>query len=160
MRLTVSDGDGGVDEVVRTVEVASAVPAPGADSAGRDFWLMFNKNLLPLPALTLFITGAEQTSGLVEVPGITFEASFDVVPGTVTSVTLPVAAQTDGYDMRAPLGIHVTAGADVTVYGLNRVQYTTDAFLGLPTDVLGTNYVAASYPDCSGSATRDCRDGE
>ena len=34
----------------------------------------------------------------------------------------------------------------VTVYGLNRIKYTTDAFLGLPTDALGTAYRVVSDP--------------
>jgi hypothetical protein len=33
----------------------------------------------------------------------------------------------------------------VAVYGLNRIQYTTDAYLGLPKDVLGTEYRVLAY---------------
>ena len=42
-------------------------------------------------------------------------------------------------------GIHVTAQDEVTVYGLNRVVATTDAHLGLPTDILGTEYLTLGY---------------
>ena len=46
-----------------------------------------------------------------------------------------MATTTDGVSATA---IHVTAEAEIFVYGLNRYQSTTDAFLGLPTDILGT----------------------
>ena len=36
---------------------------------------------------------------------------------------------------------------EVTVYGLNRIQYTTDAYLGLPTDILGTEYIVLGWND-------------
>jgi hypothetical protein len=52
------------------------------------------------------------------------------------------------------LGIHVTSLQEVTVYGLNRIQYTTDAYLGLPVDILGTEYFVLGYPvTLSGLAT-------
>ena len=35
---------------------------------------------------------------------------------------------------------------DVSVYGLNYFTQSTDAFLGLPTDALGTDYRVMTYP--------------
>ena len=49
---------------------------------------------------------------------------------------------TDGTE---DLGIHVTAADEVTVYGLNREQFTTDAHLGLPTDILGNDYLIMAW---------------
>ncbi len=31
------------------------------------------------------------------------------------------------------------------MYGLNRIRFTTDAYLGLPTDILGTEYIVLGY---------------
>ena len=42
-------------------------------------------------------------------------------------------------------GIHVETLDEVTVYGLNRIKFTTDAYLGLPTDILGTQYLVLAY---------------
>ena len=39
----------------------------------------------------------------------------------------------------------MTSLAEVTVYGLNRITATTDAYLGLPTDILGTEYITLGY---------------
>lgn len=36
-------------------------------------------------------------------------------------------------------------GVEIAVIGLNQVPYTADAYLGFPVDVLGTDYVVATY---------------
>ena len=150
VRLRVDDGDGGEVTTTRSVVVGKA---PGRqDSSGRDFWLAFPTNYIEEPALTLFIAGEKATTGTVEVPGVDFSADFTVTPGQVTSVTLPAQAQLSG-SSEGPQdrGIHVYAGADVSVYGLNRIKFTTDAYLGLPTDSLGTTYRVVSYGGAGGS---------
>jgi hypothetical protein len=35
--------------------------------------------------------------------------------------------------------VFVTANDEVAVYGINKRIFSTDAFLGLPTDILGTD---------------------
>ena len=95
--------------------------------------------------LQLFIAGDARTTGTVEIPGLDFTQAFSVTPGDVTTVDLPPAAQQESSDTVENLGIHVTAGAEVTVYGLNREAATTDAFLGLPVDALGTEYINLGY---------------
>lgn len=122
-----------------------AAPALAAlDSKGTDFWLMFNANFNP-PAMSLFITGDTATNGVVSIPGIGFSTPFPVVPGAVTTVVLPATAEVTAVDSITNQGIHVIANAEVTVYGLNRLQFSTDAYLGLPTDVLGTDYINLGY---------------
>ena len=115
------------------------VPALAAeDSKGTDFWLMFDANLSP-PEMSLFITGDTNTSGVVSVPGLAFSAPFTVTPGTVTTVVVPAGAHVTALDSVTNQGVRVVANDEVTVYGLNRVPATTDAYLGLPTDILGTS---------------------
>ena len=123
--------------------VTSAM-AQQADSKGTDFWLMFNANLTA-PTMTLFIAGEEATNGTVEIPGLAFSTPFNVVPGTATTVSIPAAAEVTAVDTVQNKGIHVTASKEVTVYGLNQRANTTDAFLGLPTDILGTEYINQGY---------------
>ncbi len=118
----------------------AAVAAP--DSKGTDYWLMFTENLNP-PALSLFITSDVPTTGTVAVPGIGSATTFAVAAGGVTTVTLPMPADATV----GSKGVHVTAANEVTVYGLSQAQFTTDAFLGLPTDVLGTEHIVLSYPN-------------
>lgn len=124
--------------------IALAPAMAAVDSKGTSFWLMFPANL-STGALTLFITGDVATTGTVSVPGVGFSTPFSVTPGAVTSVTLPSSAEVSAVDTVTNQGIRVVANAEVTVYGLNRVQATTDAFLGLPTDALGTDYINLGF---------------
>ena len=116
------------------------------DSKGTDFWLMFNGNL-GTPTLTLFITADVNTSGTVDIPGLAFSTPFSVTANAVTSVVIPGSAANHISDIVDNLGIHVTSLQEVTVYGLNYIAFTTDAYLGLPTDILGTSYVVLTYPN-------------
>jgi RHS repeat-associated protein len=113
-------------------------------SKGTDFWLMFNENL-GTPTLSLFITGEFATTGTVSIPGLNFQQNFTVTPGQVATVNIPSTAAVNTNDGIQNKGIHVVAQKEVAVYGLNRVQFTTDAFLGLPTTILGTEYITLGY---------------
>lgn len=124
--------------------------AQGNDSKGKDFWLMFNSNL-GSPTLTLFITSEVNTSGTVSVPGLSFTQNFTVTANTVTPVVVPAGAAQHTSDVVEKKGIHVTSLQEVTVYGLNYIPFTTDAYLGLPTDVLGTSYIVMSYTGAGNS---------
>ena len=125
--------------------LTGGVAQAALDSKGTDFWLMFNQNYYGGSALTLFITGDTATSGTVKIPGLGFSQAFTVAPGAVTSVVIPPGAEVDTNDVIENKGIHVTAQAEVTVYGLNRIVATTDAFLGLPSDILSTDYIVLGY---------------
>ena len=115
------------------------------DNSGREFWLAFPINHDASVDPILFITGRAATTGTVTVPGLGFTQDFSVTPGDVTSVAVPQAVNIPDSDVVGDLGIHVIAAEEVAVYGLNRIQYTTDAYLGLPVDVLGTSYMVLQY---------------
>lgn len=120
-------------------------PAGAAvDSKGTDFWVMFNQNNSTATS-SLFITGDVATTGTVTVPGLGFSQAFSVTPGVVTTVVLPTAVTAAGIDNIENKGVRVVANAEVTVYGLNRQPFTTDAFLGIPVDALGIEYIHVGY---------------
>ncbi len=133
--------------------IAPVLPEGRPDSKATDFWLAFTSNFDPsqlvVQTLSLFISGEAATTGTVTLPRLHYAIPFSVTPGVVTRVPIPSYASlydelhyTDGLQ---PTGIHVTAGAEVTVYGLSRIPATTDAFLALPTDVLGTDHLILGY---------------
>jgi len=122
-----------------------------ADSVGTEFWLTFQRNFDNTGVTpTLFITGAIETTGNVEIPGLGYSQTFNVTPGSVTTVALPATSTVTTADGIANLGIRVTSGEEVAVYGLNRRAFSTDAFVGLPADILATEYMVLSYPSVSG----------
>ncbi len=115
------------------------------DSSGTDFWLTFPQNYNTTPSLQLFVTSDTDTTGIVSIPGLSFTQDFSTTARMVTAITIPAAAELVTSDQVENLGIHVTSDAPVTVYGLNRIPYTTDAYLGLPTGILGTEYLTLGY---------------
>jgi hypothetical protein len=119
-------------------------------SYGKDFWLMFNDNSLGgSPTLSLFITSNVNTSGVVEIAGLAYTQAFTVTANTVTTVILPNTVAILSSDVIENKAIHITSVADVVVYGLNRRAFTTDAFLGIPTNALGLEHLIMSYVNLS-----------
>ncbi len=126
--------------VVSTPQPAGAVPT----TTGNDFWVAFTANDTSGAALTLFISGGSATSGTVSPSGGS-AIPFTVTPGHITSVSIPTSYELSSSDGIENKGIHVTAGAPITVYGLNDITATTDAFLALPTSSEGTTYRTLGY---------------
>ncbi|MBX7043393.1 MAG: T9SS type A sorting domain-containing protein [Ignavibacteria bacterium] len=123
--------------------MSSGLSYSAPDSKGTDFWLMFNGNL-GTPTLTMFITSDVNTSGTVTPQGGA-PIPFNVVANTVTPVSIPGSYANHTSDVIDNKGVHVVSNDEVTVYGLNYIAFTTDAYLGLPTDILGTSYVVLTY---------------
>jgi hypothetical protein len=68
---------------------------------------------------------------------------FTVTAGQVTTISVPIGAELETSDVVETKGIHITALANVTVYGLSSDRnpgfFSSDAYLGLPTTILGTD---------------------
>ena len=113
-------------------------------SEGTDFWVAFPPNSNSVTTLTLFISSNFSTSGNVTsvFPGV--NQSFTVIPGVVTQVDIPSGiALVDGIEDK---GIEITSADPISVYGLNYIIHSTDAFLALPVNALGLDYRIVSYP--------------
>ncbi|MFT5264204.1 MAG: hypothetical protein ACI8YQ_002950 [Polaribacter sp.] len=121
------------------------------DNIGTDFWLMFNENNSTSANQSLFISSTIATTGVVAIPGLGFNQSFSVTPGAVTTIALPSAVDMNTIDVVENKGIHVTSDTDVAVYGLNQQATTTDGFLGIPLDVLSTEYIVLGYIGLGGN---------
>jgi hypothetical protein len=141
--------DGEVEDYKITIES----PAPcDASYRGTDFWLTFPGNYPPSATaplkLTLCIAGAPGTTGTVAIGGLRFSTDFTIPAAGSSLITLPDAASLgDVNDVVQTKGIHVTSSATVAVYGLNRIPYSSDGYLGLPLGVIGKEYIVASYPN-------------
>ncbi len=118
-------------------------------TVGTEFWLTFPTSVGLVgdqAQLSLLITSQTGTTGTVQIPGLAFVAPFSVTAGHVTTVSLPLDADLGPVsDQVADKGIHVIALDPVTVYGLSRAPESSDAFLGLPVQLLGTEHMVLSY---------------
>jgi hypothetical protein len=133
-----------VAALVLTLTIAPAPAGAAQETRGTDFWIAFDRNYSGNPELTIFISGDTATSGEVTPFGMA-AIPYSVTPGAVTSVPVPSSLMIDVDNAVSDKGIHVTAGAPVSVYGLNRIQFTTDAFLAIPTEDAGTQFRVLEY---------------
>jgi hypothetical protein len=88
---------------------------------------------------TLEISSEVNTTGTVTIPGQNFNQNLTVAAHTTTQVL--VHQYHHNSDQIEARGIHVVSQQPVTVYGFNNVDFTMDAYLGLPTSALGRNYI-------------------
>lgn len=142
------------------------------DSQGKDFWLTFlpnfhryklQDNLRQSDSLYIFITSQEPTTGLITYTnriGQEFARTFSITdPTQIYTLRLSnegfelegfndsgrLAAGGGQNEQPALQAFHVESEKEVTVYALSQANTTSDAFLVLPTDALGTDYTVLAY---------------
>jgi len=116
------------------------------DNMGKKFYIAFPSNYYPDAEKKLFITSDVNTSVNVYIPSPLFNNNFSVIAGQTTIVSLPQNSELKVSDSLSYTTIRITANDDVTVYGINQRLTVTDAFLAIPVDALGTEYIVQSYP--------------
>jgi hypothetical protein len=119
---------------------------------GSDFWVTFPESYTTDPSnpkeISLCLAGAPGTIGLVEMPRLGVSQTFTIGPlGTTTVQLNPVLAELSGSDAIEDKGVHITAGGAICVVGLNHINFSTDGYLGLPTKLLGNEYLVLGYPN-------------
>ena len=131
------------------IGVSSAGAAERPDSLGKDFWVAFTQNYSGTPGVVVVHQRADghQWHGVGAGDRILAGLQCDAGSG-YDRQPCPSGAQLGDGGSGNPenRAIHVTANDEVSVYGLNRIVFTTDAFLGLPVDVLTTEYVVPRLP--------------
>ncbi|KAJ8038623.1 IgGFc-binding protein [Holothuria leucospilota] len=86
-------------------------------------------------------------SSKFQIDGIPFQETFEIQPRGFHRVSVPSELILGPTYERSNKVIELTASSDVSVHGLNYAPFTTDAFLGIPVDHLGLNYVVMSYEE-------------
>ncbi|XP_061169976.1 uncharacterized protein LOC133179199 [Saccostrea echinata] len=112
-----------------------------ADQAGKGH---FSK--MPLQ---LFITTASELPVNVQVQAPMVKDlyqgdNFMVKKGIIKQVSIPKSLRSQETE-RAKKAIHVVASDEIVVFGINQAHLSTDGFLGIPLDVLGTKYFVPSF---------------
>lgn len=135
------------------------------DTYGRDFWIAVPPNDHSSTGnrdpsiLSVFVVCNEPTTlrfesqkrdgtafnSTINIPGsAVWELRFATIDYELRGVTTP-GGQCVDCEEPIPSSIHVTTSTDVTVYAVIRDDNTSDAWLVLPTDALGTDYVVSTY---------------
>lgn len=114
------------------------------DNKGKHFVFSFIPNY-SAETLKLYISSENNTTGIVQIPSMNFSTSFTVTKNEIQTIVLPSAIQNLPNNQVSNYGIEVLSEDDIVVYALNRMQYTTDAALVLPTNSLGLEYIITTY---------------
>lgn len=98
--------------------------------------------------IELFITTTRTSTVNVQVTAPKYSSAinnqFTVTAGQVKQLFFSPDLRMSGSSF-GNKGMLVTADDEVVIYGVNKETYSNDAFLGLPTDVLGTEYYASTW---------------
>ena len=128
-----------------------------SDSWGRDFVIAFPENLYDRDAL-IIVTADVLTTGMVNIPGLNWSQDFIVQPHSAAEILIPMAAEVQGSGIVSNLGIHVTSDHDACVYVVHPgAPYgaSCDAYMALPSDILGNEYIILGYPETISGRGRD-----
>lgn len=127
---------------------------------GREYYLVFPESFdAPSSELLLLISSKLITSGTARIPnlfGVEFLELFSVFPTFVTGVQIPNLAITESFDQSfndavfVGAGMEIKASTPITVYGMNSQTGTTDGFLALPLEALGTEYYVMTWNALTG----------
>ncbi len=138
--------------IVSVGVISPAFAAP--DNQGTEFALGFMENYKNdgRPSdITFYLSAPENTTVTVQGEGYG-PKTFNVTAGEITTVTgLPLTFRAAGSGNIENKGLLLSAPDEFVVYGLNQKQNSTDAYLGLPTDVAGTEYIVPSFSNANRS---------
>jgi hypothetical protein len=141
---------------------SSASAQARRNNLGKNFYVAFGANEGGNEGenlMALYITSHTTAKGVVSVPAINFTQSFTTTPGAITTIVLPSDLSTTSVEIRLSevvlpgMAVHITADTDVAVYGMNHKLYSSDAFMALPVNVLGTEYRTMNFPSSGGAGS-------
>ncbi|MBE7171366.1 MAG: gliding motility-associated C-terminal domain-containing protein [Williamsia sp.] len=124
---------------------------------GKDFWVAYGNhvrmfssisNSTPAEKMQLYMTSDVNTSGTVDIPGISTSLSFTVTANQITTLDIPRAAALLDEGVYN-LGIHIKALKPVVVYSFIYVNSISGATLCLPVNTLGRDYYSINYTQIS-----------
>ena len=122
------------------------------DNAGTEFIIGFMENYDTDYDAEIFITTMEVVTVNVDISAPSYTATtifqqITVTAGTVQQVLLDPHLRMSG-SAKGSKAVYISADNNIVVYGVNKAWFSNDAFLGLPINVLGTEYYAITYNPC------------
>lgn len=133
------------------------VRGQSTSSKGTEFWTCYMDHISGTAGangsqMILYITSDVQTSGTVSFTDGTTSMPFNVIPNTVTFVTIP-AGQFLSTEGQFKKGIHIVALKPIAVYAHIYASSVSGATLLLPVNTMGKNYISLNYTQLSNSGT-------
>jgi len=132
----------------------------GQTNQGTEFYLTFlpayvQQNEADYDKLFLYITSHDETLVKVSIPSKDYYEEQLTIPNDIIvfefSPTLaqPYVKQWNEQPQNdkvyEKIAIHITSDEPISIYALTRYKHTSDAYLALPVEILGEEYIVASY---------------
>ena len=123
-----------------------------ADNRGKEFRIAFlpTNGYDDVPRVGLVIWAERPTRGTityVDDPGRSFTFTARAFADTVWLDTLPLLMPDPRRQQVSRRTLRAVFDDEVTIYGINTMRWSSDGFVALPDDVLGTQHVVLSYPN-------------
>ncbi len=131
--------------------IAGSTYAQNLSTEGDDFWVGFLENWDVGPnnpiILEIYISANDSTRATIEMPLKSAFQTIDtlVLPDRTLRLEIPTDLAMSTPANSSQNGIHITTDKDVSVYAMNKRQYSADMAVVLPTYALGNEYVVVSH---------------
>lgn len=131
-------------------QTPQAFPPVQYKTSGKEFYLVFLSSVSSDPTNTplrrVYISSRAHVRVKISHVGGTWSQTFQVLPKSLTPVTLPTWASLDRLEIEAAYRrvFKIEAEDDVAVYALSPNYLSSDGFMVLPKESLGREYVVAS----------------
>jgi hypothetical protein len=133
------------------VQSPQGVPKPKYKTSGREFYVAFLSTVgNDQPGNTspkeIFVVCRSHTKGTIMLANGSWSQSFECLPKVPTPIRLPDWAVLDRNEIeqKYPRLFKVMTDDDVAVYAVSFNLLSSDGYLALPKEALGTNYVVSS----------------
>src|SRR5688572_23282037 len=123
------------------------------DNRGKEFRIAFlpTNGYDDVPRLGLVVWTerftAEGTFYYEDDPARSFTRVVTTRPDTIWLDTFSLLMPDPREDPVSRRTLHVVFDHEVTIYGVNTMRWSSDSYVALPNDVLGTQHVVLSYPN-------------
>lgn len=125
---------------------------------GRDFWFGFMDNASS-ESIEIYLSAENTTSVTIQAPLNGFNVTVTVDPGVSKKVLLPLSLMPTE-EGKFGFGIHVTSDNPISLYALNKRQFSADAAVILPTPALGNEYYVVAHMEPPGDIVESSRESE
>ena len=119
---------------------------------GRDFWIGFMNNWdqssnNPI-ILEIYLSAKDTTRAVLDMPLLESwgPIEVDIFPKKATRVQVPTSLAMAGNSsgLTEDIGIHIVSDDNISVYAMNKRQFSADITVVLPAISLGKNYLATA----------------
>lgn len=138
----------------------------GISTEGKEFWVGYLSNWLvsgnPV-ILELYISADDTARGVVSIPRLSsfIPIKFEVYPNVTRMIRIPTnLGMATGTNIIENKGILIETDNPVSVYAMNKRQYSADMTVVLPTYSLGNNYFVMSHWESGNRNNNENSDSE